>query len=214
MLLPVGGDVEEGPIEMYPKARLDALTDGLFGVAMTILVLDVRLPEDFHPSDHGSLFRALIALWPKFFPYALSFFVLGIRWLSSVQVKIKSELVSAQYARWWLLYLFLITCVPFATILVGRFPDEAPAICFYAGTTALIAVVAWRTMSLLPDLEPGTQIRARQSGLVVLFVSSLIAIAVSFITPRLAMWAFALNVVTPILDRWLWSSDRPAHPGW
>ena len=94
---------------MYPKARLDALTDGLFGVAMTILVLDVRLPDDFHPRDHGALFRALIALWPKFFPYALSFFVLGIRWLSSVQVKIKSELVSAEYARWWLLYLFLIT---------------------------------------------------------------------------------------------------------
>ena len=53
---------------MYPKARLDALTDGLFGVAMTILVLDVRLPDDFHPRDHGALFRALIDLWPKFFP--------------------------------------------------------------------------------------------------------------------------------------------------
>jgi uncharacterized membrane protein len=198
---------------MYPKARLDALTDGLFGVAMTILVLDVRLPDDFHPRDHGALFRALIDLWPKFFPYALSFFVLGIRWLSSVQVKTKSELVSAQYARWWLLYLFLITCVPFATILVGRFPDEAPAICFYAGTTALIAAVAWRTMALLPDLEPGTQILARQSGLVVLFLSSLIAIVVSFIAPGLAMWVFALNVVTPILDRWLWSSDRTAYPG-
>jgi len=198
---------------MYPKARLDALTDGLFGVAMTILVLDVRLPDDFHPRDHGALFGALIALWPKFFPYALSFFVLGIRWLSSVQVKIKSELVSAEYARWWLLYLFLITCVPFATILVGRFPDEAPAICFYAGTTALIAAVAWRTMALLPDLEPATQIRARQSGLVVLFVSSLIAIVVSFITPRLAMWAFALNIVTPVLDHWLWSSGRTVHSG-
>jgi uncharacterized membrane protein len=198
---------------MYPKARLDALTDGLFGVAMTILVLDVRLPDDFHPRDHGALFRALIALWPKFFPYALSFFVLGLRWLSSVQMKTKSEMVSAQYARWWLLYLFLITCVPFATILVGRFPDEAPAICFYAGTTALIAAVAWRTMALLPDLEPGTQIRARQSGLVVLFVSSLIAIVVSFITPRLAMWAFALNIVTPVLDHWLWSSGRTVHSG-
>jgi uncharacterized membrane protein len=198
---------------MYPKARLDALTDGLFGVAMTILVLDVRLPEDFHPSDHGSLFRALIALWPKFLPYALSFFVLGLRWLSSIQVKVKSDVVSAQYARWWLLYLFLITCVPFATILVGRFPDEAPAICFYAGTTALIAAVAWRMMALLPDLEPGTQIRARQSGLAVLFASSLVAVAASFIAPGLAMWAFALNIVTPVLDRWVRSMDRTARSG-
>ena len=40
--------------EMYPKARLDALTDGLFGVAMTILVLDVRLPDNFHPHTANS----------------------------------------------------------------------------------------------------------------------------------------------------------------
>ena len=210
---PWGRRKDQGPIEMYPKARLDALTDGLFGVAMTILVLDVRLPDDFHPRDHGALFRALIDLWPKFFPYALSFFVLGIRWLSSVQMKTKSEVVSTEYARWWLLYLFLITCVPFATILVGRFPDEAPAICFYAGTTALIAAVAWRTMALLPDLAPGIHIRARQSGLIVLFVSSVIAIVVSFISPRLAMWAFALNIVSPILDRRMRSTDRTARLG-
>ena len=34
---------------MYPKARLDALSDSIFGVALTLLVLDVRLPETFHP---------------------------------------------------------------------------------------------------------------------------------------------------------------------
>jgi uncharacterized membrane protein len=196
---------------MYPKARLDALTDGLFGVAMTILVLDVRLPDDFHPHTHGELFRALIDLWPKFFPYALSFFVLGIRWLSSIQVTVKSDTVSAQYARWWLLYLFLITCVPFTTIIVGRFPNLAPAICFYAGTTALIAAVAWRMMSLLPDIEPGAHIQARRFGLAVLFATSLVAIGVSFIAPGLAMWALALNVITPLLWRWLHRAGEGAH---
>ena len=50
---------------MYPKARIEALTDGLFGVAMTILVLDVRLPDDFHPADQAELARALLALWPR-----------------------------------------------------------------------------------------------------------------------------------------------------
>jgi uncharacterized membrane protein len=35
---------------IYPRARLDALTDSVFGVAMTLLVLDVCLPEEFHPS--------------------------------------------------------------------------------------------------------------------------------------------------------------------
>ncbi len=36
---------------MYPKARLDALSDAIFGVSMTLLVLDVRLPDDVHPRD-------------------------------------------------------------------------------------------------------------------------------------------------------------------
>ena len=36
---------------MFSKARLDALSDGIFGVAMTLLILDVRLPDDFHPQD-------------------------------------------------------------------------------------------------------------------------------------------------------------------
>src|SRR5579862_2301769 len=38
-----------GDRRMFSKARLDTLSDGIFGVAMTLLVLDVRLPENFHP---------------------------------------------------------------------------------------------------------------------------------------------------------------------
>jgi TMEM175 potassium channel family protein len=101
------------------------------------------------------------------------------------------------------LYLFLITCVPFTTIIVGRFPNLAPAICFYAGTTALIAAVAWRMMSLLPDIEPGAHIQARRFSLAALFATSLVAIGVSLVAPGLAMWALALNVITPLLWRWL-----------
>ncbi|HEX4922051.1 MAG TPA: TMEM175 family protein, partial [Candidatus Bathyarchaeia archaeon] len=60
---------------MYPKSRIDALTDGLFGVAMTILVLDLRLPDSFR-GDGAGLVGALRTLWPRFLPYLLSFYVL------------------------------------------------------------------------------------------------------------------------------------------
>ena len=56
---------------MYPKAWLDALSDGIFAVAMTLLVLDVRLPEDFHPQNAAELLSGLNSLWPKFLPYGL-----------------------------------------------------------------------------------------------------------------------------------------------
>jgi len=53
---------------MFAKARLDALTDGVFAVAMTLLVLDVRLPDDFHPADARELLQGLVGLWPKLLP--------------------------------------------------------------------------------------------------------------------------------------------------
>jgi len=79
---------------MYPKARIEALTDGIFAVAMTILILDVRLPEDFHPADSNALLHAVGDLWPKFVPYVISFFVLGNSWLASIQLRSGEEFVT------------------------------------------------------------------------------------------------------------------------
>jgi len=48
---------------MFPKARLDALTDGVFSVAMTLLMLDIRLPDDFHPAGDCELLQGFERLW-------------------------------------------------------------------------------------------------------------------------------------------------------
>jgi hypothetical protein len=75
--------------------------------------------------------------------------VLGLRWLSNVRVRTRSEDFSREYAMWWLLYLFLITCVPFTTMVVGRFVMFAPAIWLYAGNTLLIVAVAFRLLAVV-----------------------------------------------------------------
>src|ERR1700761_8100673 len=103
---------------MFPKARLDTLSDGIFAVAMTLLVLDVRLPDNFQPADAAALSAGVIALWPKFLPYALSFGVLGLRWLDTVELRSRGDYVDRTYVKWWLLYLMLVTCVPFTTIVL------------------------------------------------------------------------------------------------
>ena len=59
------------------RSRRSERSHGIFGVAMTLLILDVRLPDDFHPQDGGELLQGLLDLWPKFLPYVLSFGVLG-----------------------------------------------------------------------------------------------------------------------------------------
>jgi uncharacterized membrane protein len=193
---------------MYPKARLDALTDGLFGVAMTLLALDIRLPADFEPSTAPELLSALLALLPKFIPYTISFLVLGLRWLAGVQIQFRSETVSPVYARWWLFYLFLITCVPFTTVVIGRFPHFAPAVWLYAGNTALIAAVSMQMMRLMPDVEQGRHVAALRVAFSILLGLSLMALIISFFAPSIAIWALALVVLTPAQYQWMRGRKR------
>jgi uncharacterized membrane protein len=187
---------------MFPKARLDALHDGIFSVAMTLLVLDVRLPEEFHPRDAAELLQGIVNLWPKFLPYLLSFAVLGLRWLASIEIRSRAEYYNRTYVNSWLFYLLLITCVPFSTIVVGRYASLAPAVWLYAGHLLLIALVNMHMMKLTPDLEQNAHLRARQLGGMLLAVSALLTIVLSFIDPRIAMWGLALNFVQPVIARW------------
>ena len=181
---------------------MDALTDGIYAVAMTLLVLDIRLPEDFRPSNAEEMLHNLLGLWPRFLPYLLSFMVLGLRWLSGVQVRTRAEaLGGGSYVRWWLIQLLLTTCVPFTTIVVGRYGQFASAIWLYAGNTMLIAVASWRMLALTPDLEVDHHLHARKVSLLVLFASALLCIGWSFVNPSQSLWALALNVVAPVLSR-------------
>ena len=188
------------PEPQYPRARLEALTDAVFGVAMTLLILDVRLPEEFHPHNAQELLEGLVGILPKFLPYVLSFTVLGLRWLSNIRVRTRSEAFGREYATWWLFYLLLITCVPFTTMVVGRFVMFAPAIWLYAGNTILIVLVAYRLLALT-EVEPGDDLRDRQTSLAVLLAASALAIGWSFVSPRDALWAYLFNAAAPAIVR-------------
>jgi uncharacterized membrane protein len=194
---------------MLSKARIDALSDGIFGVAMTLLVLDVRLPSDFQPKDSGELLQGIADLWPKFLPYFLSFGVLGLRWLADIEVRSRAQFVNREFANWWLLYMLLITCDPLTTMIVGRFAHLPPAIWLYAGHLLLIAAIGLRLVFIIPDLELSDHLRHRQTSAIVLMISSLLAIAVSFVDSKVALWALALNFAVPLMRKW---SGRAASP--
>jgi uncharacterized membrane protein len=182
---------------MYPKARIEALTDGVFAVAMTILVLDVRLPEDFDPATQAALVRALLAMWPKFLPYALSFYVLGSTWLANVKLRARGEFVDRRYAAWWMLYLLLATCIPFSTSVVGRFIHYDAAIWLYTFNMATLSAVGYRLTVLLPDVEHDKHLLDRKVSLVLLFGSSVLCAALSPIVHGRALWVYLLNVAAP-----------------
>ncbi len=189
------------PQSRYPKVRLDALTDGIFAVAMTLLVLDIRLPEGFAPSAAAQLLQGLAELWPKFLAYAVSFLLLGKRWLSLAEVPTRAEHLGDAYIKWWLAYLMLITCVPFSTMVVGRYASLAPAVWLYCANTALIAIASWRMSVLTPGVEDAMHQQRRQISVAMLLVSSLVCAGWSLVDPRQAIWAYALHLATPSVLR-------------
>jgi uncharacterized membrane protein len=64
------------------KSRIMALADGIFAVAMTLLVLDLKLPEGTKTTTDAQVWRQLVELRERFLIYGLSFIVLGTYWIS------------------------------------------------------------------------------------------------------------------------------------
>src|SRR3954452_13840619 len=62
--------------------RITAFSDGVYAIAITLLVLDLRLPELPHTATAEELTAALIGLSPKLYAYALSFVVIGFLWIT------------------------------------------------------------------------------------------------------------------------------------
>jgi len=187
---------------MVPKHRLDGITDAVFGVAMTLLVIDLRLPESFFPHGAGELTRAIIDLSTQFLAYAISFFVLGRRWMALAKLGARTDTISDRVAVWSLVHLFLVACIPFSTMLVGRYGEFAPSIWVYAANTIVAALVMLRLMALADKPADPADEYGWQGALIALIVVALISVVVSLVDPSHAMWAYLLLVLTPLLRKW------------
>jgi uncharacterized membrane protein len=187
---------------MIPKSRLDALTDGVFAVAMTLLVIDLRLPEGFRPADASELLYRLAGLGNQAIVYVISFYVLSLRWTGLARISPRSEMVSDQYTKWALMHLLPVTLVPFATTVVARYVSLAPAIWLYAMNTIFFALVAIRMNTLAQVDQDHAGLLEDQLGLIVLIVASALTIATSLVIPKWAMLVYLVNFIDEPL-RWL-----------
>ena len=114
------------------KGRIEALTDGIFAVAMTLLVLDLRLPDALALAaiDDAGLRAALLTLLPKLESYVISFLVLCVFWLGHHRLMHLVRGVDHLFLWRNLLFILFITFVPFSTSLMGQYRslDDAPLV--------------------------------------------------------------------------------------
>src|SRR5690349_1914955 len=103
--------------EFIPKNRLDAFTDGVFAFAMTLLVINLKLPDDVDPKTSEELLAALARLTDSFISYIISFFLLAIFWTGQAADRKEREKASDAYAWTLLSHLFFVTLLPFSMLL-------------------------------------------------------------------------------------------------
>src|SRR5271165_5445218 len=111
--------------------RLAALSDGIFAVAMTLLVLDLRVPAAEAVHSEHDLWHALAALSPRLVMYMMSFLTLGIFWVGQ-QTQLNHLERSERSLSWiHLLFLFAVSLTPFSTSLLAEFLEYRIALLAY-----------------------------------------------------------------------------------
>jgi len=187
------------PLRGFEKNRIEALIDGIFAVALTLLVLDIKLPENVPYPTNEALWSRLVELQRHFAIYAISFVVIGIYWVA--------HHVQFHYVRYtdrrliWInmLFLLLISFLPFATDLVGDHEDLVLPCEIYGVTLLLLSFVSYVHLRYLsrhpylatPDLTPvAVTLLKRRVALFALIPALSMIIAVY--NTRLALVAYIL----------------------
>lgn len=192
------------------KGRLEAFSDGVLAVIITIMVLELHAPE-------GANLAALAASAPTLIFYVLSFIYIGIYWNNHHHLMQATHSVTGPILWANLHLLFWLSLVPFATAWMGEHHAEALPVATY-GVVLILAAVAYTILSRLIIAHEGPKSTlARAVGSDVKGWASLVlyacAIGVAFLNPMIAKLLYAaVAVIWLIPDRRierLLTSERP-----
>lgn len=150
--------------ESHANARLEAFSDGVFAFALTLLVVDLKLPAPDSITDTAMLWRALGHLAPAGFAFLLSFTIILITWLNhrAALTLIPRTSPAFTYANGFL--LLTVVAIPFTASLMGDFlgtDHAAPAVVLY---DAVLAVQALGWVLMLETAERGGLAGGERAG--------------------------------------------------
>jgi uncharacterized membrane protein len=181
-----------------PKSRTEAFSDGVFAIAITLLIIEVRPPD----SEPGELAGDLVSLWPSYAAYVVSFVVIGIIWVNHHMIFERITTVDRPLLFLNLLMLLTVAFLPFPTALLGEYIRQGDnahiAAAVYGANMTLIGltfIVMWTYLARVPALlEPGlgpdAALRARRAAVIGPVIYAL-TIPLAFISPVACLIAYA-----------------------
>jgi len=185
------------------KSRLEAFSDGVFAIVITLLILDIRLPE----VDYSHLKPALISILPKLLAYVMSFAVIGLYWISHHYSF--SFLKKTDGTILWmnLFLLLLISFIPFPTSLLGKYPFGKIPLIVYGATlmiTNLTGFLMWiylnKHRNIAADHFTDADFREQLPSYLFVNLSYLLAIILACFLPAVS-YAIYIIVIAILIVR-------------
>jgi uncharacterized membrane protein len=195
-----------GHLRVLGKHRVEALNDGIYAVAMTLLVLELKIPEVLQ--SESALVRELLHLAPRFVAWIISFFILAIFWISHQRAFHFVRHVDAKLLWVNVVQLLLASLLPFSSSLVGEHPGFFTAQAFYAANMAALALATiWqlgyleRHAELCDPPVPRAVAKAARFRCWSLVAVAALAVLLAAFDPRIGTAAFMLMIVLSRIGR-------------
>lgn len=188
----------------FPKNRMEALSDGIFAFAMTLLVLSLDVPEGARNISNAAVVAMLVDQLPGFYHYLLAFFILASFWIAHhVQV---DRLRQIDRTFLWINIgaLMFVVLVPFSVSLISDYPGETFAAVIFEANLLFIGLLFaaqwWYAAHDRRLVRPGTEIRRGNQRVMVVPAISVIAILLALAGWD---WSTATYAIIPLVMRFL-----------
>ena len=186
------------------KQRIEGLSDAIFAFAMTLLVLDVKIPKISGALvTHGFLIRMLLDLWPKFLSFMVSFVILGLFWIAHHGYSHFLKRTDRSYLWLNLLFLLVVVFVPFSTDLLGDYPGHRIAAMIYGcNIMALGLMLYWQWAYATnghrlvgKDIEPEL-VRKGKKRILRGILMNVCAVLLALVNPALSLILYVIFPIT------------------
>jgi uncharacterized membrane protein len=184
-----------------PKSRIEAFSDGVFAIVLTLLVLEIKVPSLADPPGDAALLHALLDELPVIASCVVSFFIIAIFWVSHHQFW--HSLRQADWPLLWLnnLLLLFVVFIPIPTWMVGAYPTlRTPAVTF--GAVMACAGLAFLAMRAYAGRQAGlSEITAAETrrGLMRSAIGPTLNLSGAVVALWEPTWSFAIYLAAPVI---------------
>lgn len=182
----------------FGTQRLEAFSDGVFAIAITLLIIEIKVPH-LAAGEGESLTRALLGLWTSYFAYALSFLSIGIYWANHHAIFKLYRKTDHLFILLNVLFLMCISFLPFPTAVLADYIDDSgqrgTAVTFYT-VGLLLPALSWMLMWLYASANYRLIDRRLEASFVRHLTMKFLASVVIYLAAVIvSFWSYALALV-------------------